>query len=296
MASSKLNQCEVLLDQYFDPGVQWNASLDGKLRSLVREHDECAVAYDKAVTVHRLMVGASPELPSGFERNRMMDAVVEAAIGPQRSIWSLFTLPSFSLGAAMATGLAAILIVFAGPQMMERIGITKDVKETAYIGARGVLGPELRGGIGLSGVTESELEYEITATGTNAYIEDYLRVYTTRLDPELEYAFVFGVQETSPLWYWPDPANNEGTKSMLVPQGELKLSGRHQTGTLKVVALFTVQPVELNAVADALANELSMDTLEERLRNRLGLSEPNVIRVITINVVAGSKGEDSNEL
>ena len=80
MDSRNLRKTKALCVRYLDPNRSWTGTHDRALRTLVREHSDCAAWYDRAVTIHRELVGANPMLPSAFERNRMAAAAVDSAV------------------------------------------------------------------------------------------------------------------------------------------------------------------------------------------------------------------------
>ena len=298
MDSRSHSRTVALIGRYLDPRVPWTGRDDAALRAHLRECDPCAGVYDRAVVKHRLMVGSDPDAPSGFERQRMMAATLDLVAGPApRSVWSMFAWPALAAGVAAAV---AVAVVQPWRTAQDPTG------QSEYVGVRGGAEDPLTAGIGLSGVTEDKKEYEIVAGGTSAYVEDYLRVYTTVVDPALRHVFVFGLQDDRPIWYLPDPADG-GSTSVPVERGksivlggkdhafELKLSGRHTVGRLAVVAIFTAQPVTLAAVEEALGARTDDAELESRLKTALSLDSGAIIRKLVIDIVPGSRQEGDHE-
>jgi hypothetical protein len=300
MDSPNQQRTSTLLERYLDPGASWSVSLDAELRQLVRDHEACAEAYDRAVTVHRLMVGAEPTLPSGFERKRMT-AVLLAPLptpSPFLKAWSWSWLRPGVLGLA---GVAlALLVVVRSPVV---VPLVESGTEEDYIGAKGGGFFDLTVGIGVSGVREDGLEYEAIAGDSRLYLNDYLRIYTTRVVDNFPLAIVVGLQpERAPIWYAPDP-EHESFESTVVEMGrsvplggelepfEFRLSGRHVAGPLRVVAVFTAAPLTVEQVGAVLEDVRTEGALEERMTEALGLETSGVVRVLDLRVAPGSKGD-----
>ncbi len=260
MGSAEHKKFEALLERYLDPTERWSVGDEASLRTQVRESEECAGAYDRAVSVHRLMVGADPMIPSGHERQRMMASVldvIEAAEASRETAWSrllVWLRPAALIGAAVAC-----LLVVVSTDTIERVIPSEEL----YVGSRG-MHFDLNVGIGVSGVTEDSAEYEAIAGESALHIDDYMRLYTTRAIDKFPYLFVFGLQDGWPIWYAPDPESSESAsieieRGRSIPLGgstdgfEIKLSGRHKVGPLTVVAMFTDDPLNLGKVADVLA-------------------------------------------
>ncbi|HIN85706.1 MAG TPA: hypothetical protein EYN06_04425 [Myxococcales bacterium] len=290
--------------RYLDPGAKWTSKNEDRMRGHVRECSDCAGEYDRAVVMHREMVGSNPDMPSGFERGRMMIGLVDAVIEREQPRSSMAWVFSWRL---VAGGIAAAIIAFVafpqgGTHSVDGELPVHSAQGENYFGVRGHLKPQLRGGIGLSGVTEGKNEYEVLAGESTAFIADYLRIYTTRLDPELSYGFILGIQKTNPpIWYWPDPeAGEQGSRSLEVGVSvvlggsvepfEFDLSKKHQVGPLQVVAIFTASPLQLEKVRAAITSRPAAEPMESWLRAELGLDSRSVIRILDVKIAAGSRG------
>lgn len=288
------------LERYLDPSAEWSAADDAALRRELGESAERRADYDRAVTLHRLMVGADPELPSGFERERMLSAVLEIVLDGVAAAEA----PSPSLADRAQAWLRPLLAVGVAAAVALVLLPTDVFDDADYIGSRGGDEIELSVGIGVSGVTADSQEYEVAVAGTSLFYDDYLRIYTTReAETKTPYAFVFGLQQgRDPIWYAPDP-EHEGGMSLEaelgrgVPLGgvadpiEFALSGgRHEVGDLTIVAIFTEEPIGLEDVRFSLSGELQWIPLEARLRNVPGVGYSGIIRILRLSIEPGSRG------
>ena len=302
----KLSRTGALVGRYLDPTSSWTGAQDRELRDLCRDSEACGTAYDRAVTIHRLLVGADPDLPSGFEQQRMMAVLIEPSPMP-RTI-EPNPLPRSILGwlRPALLGAAALLVVGAvltSGQVRRAIFPEERAGDYDFV-ARGADGFELTVGIGISGVTKGGQEYEAVAVDlaerSGLFLEEYLRISTTREVDELGHAFVFGMQPSSrePIWYSPNPEEGEHESRPVemgraVPLGgsenpfEFQLSVRHGTGALRVVAIFTAQPLSVTAVRSAIDAWPEHVPLEDWLRGMLGLASDGVIRILEVEIAPG---------
>ena len=283
-----------LVDRYLDPRRGWTPALDRQMREHLRGCDRCRGHYDRAVTLHRLMVGLPPSQPSGHELRRGMVAAISPLPLPENQRQGLWRpIAAF-----------AVLALVASTALLSR-ETTKPANPDDYIGARGAAPGKTADalvGVGVSGVTESGREYEVVAEGT-AWLSDYLRFFYTSEDRDLRYLFVFGLQDApTPLWYFPLPEElrsvsiQAGTdaRSVQLPY-ETGLAARHRAGPLRVVALFSERPLDLTAVALALESRPWHDpfgrwAVAQHLREALGQTQRVVVRELTLTIVPGSKG------
>lgn len=295
-----------LIARYLRVDKGWDGARDARMRSHLRECDACAAQYDRAVTLHRHLVGGDPLMPTAFERGRMMDATIQLSAG-LRPIPTPG--PRFAVWGALAGLAAAALLVFTVGTDPGRLGF--ESPEETYVGARGSGFYALSVGIGLSGVTRSQREYEIVADGTRAYLDDWMRISTTRVVDDYPYVFIFGMQEgREPVWYYPDPEHEAG-RSQRVPLGtavplgapedafEYKLDERHVEGHLSVVAIFTTTPLGLDTVKNALDGRRSPISIDSEIAfGHLGFEEASVadgaiVRILEVEIVPGSR-EDTD--
>jgi hypothetical protein len=321
MDSSKRKHARVLIDHYLDPSKRWTPSEEREMRQLVREDDSCADYYNRAVTLHRMMVGAEAGQPSGFERERMMNVVVEeASAAPQRS-WFAGWLPT--LAGAMA-GAAALFIVFANPFQTEQTTETLRPGTDGsgeYIAVRSGTHTTAAFALDISGVVEridasgaeQQLEYSVTDDGVG--IEDSLKFYTTQNTKASAYVTVFGLQDDQkPIWFAPHPAmgtdkslpvDTEMNKPMPIrnPADPKHADGvlfDHQgmgirLGSLTIVAVFTAEPLRRQDV-NALLSKRSMGmAVEPLLRNGLSLAAEAIVQSTSIMVRPGTYSEGLDE-
>lgn len=295
-------EVDALIARYLDPRTSWTSKDDQRLRAAVRASDEAAARYDRAVTLHRAMVGSDPLLPSGLEQQRMMPAVLDGAVGVEETVeasvfegWFDRLLGLFRPPVVVAGLCALLLLVLLRPPEV----IDPPANDEDYMGARGAQF-DLTVGIGVSGVTEDGREYEAVEAG-GLYAGDYLKIYTTRVVDDFSYVFVFGLQEGRPIWYLPDP--EYGTdESVRVPFGkslvlgdvdggfEITLSGgRHQLGDLQVVAIYSDRPLTLSEVSEAVETRYGLAAFENWLLVRLGLSNGGITRILRTQILPGSK-------
>lgn len=275
-----------LVAWYLDPSRSWSQDLDAEMRSQLRADDAARALYDQAVVTHRLAVGADPEEQSGFERERMMGAVLDQAMGVEASQGWLAWLTSTTTMRWMGTAAAvALLLVVVRP--WTPMDSDDDLR------ARGGETEEVLVGFGISGVDGEGLEYEVIASGQLS-MDDHIRVTYTNEDPRLGHLFLLGLQENQPLiWYAPLPP--EETTSVPIERGkgalpfEILVGARHREGPAKVVAIFTAQPVSTQRVERALDSTLatmSADALEAEIGRRLGCQEGDRVRVLQTRIQA----------
>ncbi len=278
------------VDRYLDPTVRWTAAADAAMRGHLRTCDRCRGDYGRRVTLHRAMLGADLEMPSGFERGRMETALLDAAAPAPAPWWRFAVLPALA-GAAVAV---ALWVTNAVPLP------TPDPAD--YVGTRGGPSDEVTVGIGLSGVVAGR-EYEVVEGAL--YLDDALRITTSREVDEPDHAFIMGFQNgVTPIFYWPDPDNGE-LASMVVPRersaalraaGEsiqFDLAGSHVAGRLVVVALFTPEPLSVAAVQEALGGfQMGEADRPELAAERLQATGA-VVRSLSIDILPGSRRDAS---
>ena len=303
MASRNLKRTKALCLRYLDPNRPWTSADDRELRDLVRTHEECSHWYNRSVSIHRSLVGASIDLPSAFERERMMLATLDAVSSAesQRAHHGLrWVVP------LLVAGAVGIVVISTQRNVPENAPAFAPV-DSDYIGARGGGATDTIGvGVGITGVTESNQAYEVSAADTSLYLDDYLRITLSRTADEYPYAFVFGVQpDRQPVWYEPDPEHG-GLSSVSVPKGEaiplggsgdpieFKLSGRHVTGTLTIFALFSQKPLLQSDVArmlSTLSPTASADTLTAEMYETLNPKAGTLVVTSVSSVIRGGRRE-----
>ncbi|MFO0747769.1 MAG: hypothetical protein U1F43_19205 [Myxococcota bacterium] len=291
-----------LTRRYLDPSSLWSGDDDRRLRALCAASPEAAAAYNRAVARHRAMLGQSPAVPSGFELARMARAAVDlagasddvAVATSTRRRWLAWLMPLAGLAAAAA----AVLIALPGVRQPD---------PDSYIGARGLPAsglPDRRAGLGIGAVTDDGREYEAIYSHA-VHLDDWLRLSFTNERPELAYLFVFAIQPERPegervVWIAPTP---DEARSLPVSIArfhqlpfEVHLAARHVAGPVRFVALFTEQPISVDAMTLALdpttTQALPSGEMEARLRDRLRLSPRDVVQVLETRVVSGSAADD----
>ncbi len=277
MASPTHDQADRLIRTYLDPTKAWTPRKEGALRALLRESDEARQRYDQAVVTHRLLVGADPELPSGFERGRMMQALLpEAAASRARAPWA------WALGALAGAALVALLVL-RGPALLPDDGLQ----------ARGGAEPSAAAYLGLTGVDEGGGEYEVVAS-QGVRLKDYLRLSVRVKDPALRYLFVLSLQAGEPpIWIAPLPGEGQSLAVAAGPTRELPfevaVSAHHTLGAARLVAIFTPAPLSLDEVEAALRagdlGALPARDLAPRLRALLHLPPKAVVQPIAMRII-----------
>jgi len=282
-----------LVRRYLDPSARWSPADERRLRELLRGDDKAAAMYNRMVTRHRTLVGGDPATPSGLELARLARVTAELATGatpvaPSSRRWLAWLAPVAAL-------VAALVIVPLLPRAAD---------PDAYVGARGLPPsglPERRAAFGLGGVTAEGAEYE--AVFQPAHLEDWLRLSYTNERPDLGWLFVLAVQPERPeaerlVWLAPTPDEARslpiGVARFRQLPFEVRLGARHTTGPVRYVALFTSQPVTVDAVSHALASvsgaTVSSD-LEALLRERLPLSRGDVVQILETRIAPGSAAD-----
>ncbi|MFT7625915.1 MAG: hypothetical protein ACI9WU_005107, partial [Myxococcota bacterium] len=261
--------------------------------------------YDRAVTMHRLMAGGEPEMPGGLEQQRMLAGILAAiepveALEPQPNMLKRLErwLAPVLLGAA---ALAAVLLVSRGSIEMS-IEMLRATPEEEYVGMRGEAFA-LTVGLGVSGVTADGREYEVVEADGTLYFDDYLRLTTTRAIDTHPYVMLVGLQAgNAPVWYAPDP-EHDGPGSVAVAMGFSKVlggdvepvefhlaGGRHRTGELTVMAVFSDAPISRAAIEPVVnAPNRDLDSLTDQVRNVAAVGSTAIIRVLKLRVVSGSR-------
>ncbi|MGB0590241.1 MAG: hypothetical protein ACPGU1_11220 [Myxococcota bacterium] len=280
-----------LIARYLDPSKRWDAANEKALRDLIREDESARAAYREAVTAHRLMVGADPQFPSGFEQGRMRDAVVAAATpaprpAPQRfAVWA----------GLLAAGAAALLITVL-PQDGGPLPVAPGLERDADLRTRGGESEERAVGLGLSGVprTQPTAEYEIVAS-EGVHLGDFLRLYTTHQLAGPAHLFTFVLQPNrAPIWYAPMPP--EETQSVPVTAGRAVMleaeyavdSERYAPGAAFALAIYSAHPVTLAALQPHLGDGLSAkppEAMAKALAERLGLTAPSEVVAVPFTVL-----------
>jgi hypothetical protein len=295
---------EEMMSRYLRPGARWTAADDRAMRELLRRDEAARAYYDRAVVRHRLFSGGSADMPSGLERARMEAALLDT-VAPIPSPGLMGTLKE-AAGSwrTWAAGLGVLGAATAAVLLAQRNVVVAPVHGDDYIGARSGAHDPVTVGIGLSGVTESNREYEVIA-GDGVYAKDFLRITTTREVETHGYVAVLGLQDGRDLvWYSPDPAAGETASQPVarersVPLGgkdapvEFQVSSAHVPGRLIVAAIFTNAPVSASELGRALGGmQLVADAAADSLLPSLTQVAPDaIVRLVEVDVLPGSRAD-----
>ena len=311
MASDPHRRSARLVARYLDPRRVWDAAQDGELRAHLDECERCRGAYRRAVMGHRLVLGADPGLPSGFEQERMLAAVLDQ-VAPEPARLGLVSSARQRLSALLDQGLASMAAALLGAAAVAALLVLVwppgPAPDSGVGGGEGAAGGfQTRGdgerrvlvGIGISGVTAAYTEYEVVAS-EGAHLGDYFRFSYSCERPDLHYLFLAGLQPERPVIpYAPLPP--EETQSLPIHAGrtislpfEARLAARHVAGPLRVVAIFTSRPLLATDVEPALDPALATADpaeAEARFRTSLKLPDAAVVQLLDTRILPGS-GED----
>jgi hypothetical protein len=282
---------ERLIVRYLAPSKRWSAEHESALRDLIRDDEGARSRYREAVTAHRLMVGADPQFPSGFEQGRMRDAVVSAAAPAPRRTAQSFT----AWAGLLAAGVAALLLVVL-PQEGGPLPVAPAHQADSDLRTRGGESEEASVGLGLSGVPRARPteEYEIVSSD-GVHLGDFLRLYTTHIFEESTHLFAFVIQpDRSPIWYAPMPP--EETQSVPVARGRGLMvaaeyavdSERYAPGPARAVAIYSTTPISLTKLQthlDASLVSLAPADAARTLGERLGLTAPSEVVIVPFTVL-----------
>ncbi|MDP6944165.1 MAG: hypothetical protein QF464_08455 [Myxococcota bacterium] len=282
-----------LVARYLDPTKTWDAAHEAALRDLIRDDMDARARYREAVTAHRVMVGADPQFPSGFEARRMRDAAVAAATPSQAPMTRRFAV----WGGLLAAGLAVAL--FTLQPASDRVVLPGGDSATSAtdLRTRGGETTSATLGLGLSGVARDMPtdEYEIVAGG-GVHLGDFLRVYTTHERPGVTHLFLVVIQAgRAPIWYAPMPP--EEAQSVPVLQGRAVMlpaeyavdEERYAQGPARAIAVFSATPITVAALTPHLDDGLSSLPVPDAARTlseRLGLKAPGEVLVVPFTVSA----------
>ncbi|NUN12205.1 MAG: hypothetical protein HUU55_01060 [Myxococcales bacterium] len=290
-----------LLDRYLDPGRSWSGALDRRLRRDMAESADLRVLYDRAIVAHRLMLGLPGDTASALENTRMHTVIVNSAVAPAAESGFLF---GRWLAACGAMGAVAVLAIALVPVEDPKIQVVAN--DDGYIGVRSGTNPLSKATrVGVVGVTESGLEYEVEANGF-IYLNDYARLNYRSSVAELDHLFVFGLQHAAnPLWYYPLPEEQKSRNIVAGPDAigfdlpdETLLSRRHVVGDWYIVGIFSNEPISWEHVQrglaasrdvlEAKANADTPDKIAVAVRECLELGADDQIEVVSVKIQPGS--------
>ncbi|MGM0578468.1 MAG: hypothetical protein ACQEXJ_22280 [Myxococcota bacterium] len=283
-----------LVRRYLDPRRPWDRRRDAALREHLRDCEPCRDHYRRAVVAHRLMVGGDADTPSGFETRRQMDAVLPAE-GPR-----VTKRPAVVVGVLAGAAAAAALVLTVLPPRADEASGPATSPETLDLRTRGGEEERPAAGLGVSGVDADGAEYEILASD-GVRRGDWLRLSYSNDREDLDHLAVTGLQaDREPILYAPAPPDE--TESLSIGTGrtvtlpfEAAVGDDHAVGPLRLVALFTADPLGAAALEAALAGvdaEAPAADLEAALRDTLDLGDEAVVQVLATDVLPARSGQE----
>ena len=236
------------------------------------------------------MIGCDPQFPSGFEQGRMRDALVEAtAPSPHRSAkaWMPWA-------GALLAGAAAIALLIPRAELPSTIATTQS--PASDLRTRGSEVEDASFGLGLSGVPREQptAEYEVVSSA-GVHLNDFLRLYTTRMSDAEGYLFTLITQQgRPPIWFAPMPP--EETQSVSVTKGRSVMleaeyavdAERYAPGAAMAIAIYSATPLSLTTVEPlmaALDSTRSRDELAASVAKRLGLGSAKQVVTVPFKVL-----------
>jgi hypothetical protein len=268
------------------------------LRTHLRECNECRRKYERRMLMLRAAAGKGMAQTLGVESRALMQETLHR-LGLAHEQPRHEGLPTWARWVWGTVAALALLVLVFPPSGQNQRGVAPDF---SYLQSRGTLDELPDVGLGLSGVDDRGLEYEVVES-QGVCLEDALRFYITSRNPDIRFYFLFGLQPTGEvLWYFPLP--EEGS-SYSIPDGEelvkmvpfeIDLPKRHAPGPLTVVALFSAEPLLFSAVSarvnelrNAHGRKMEAGSLVDELAGLSGLD----VRVATIDSEVNACGEET---
>ncbi|MBN2358366.1 MAG: zf-HC2 domain-containing protein [Deltaproteobacteria bacterium] len=276
---SEHDHVERLVDRYF-AGKLAPGRVD-EMRRHLRECDACRARYDRLALAEQRAVGQAEA--RALADLRLLEDVVGASQlarrpEPARRRWLAYALaPTVAVAATFA-----LVILNQTPSGDERLV------------ARGPGATGAAVGVGVAAVDPARgLVYDARRPEGIA-LDHRLRFSYSNSAGEARYLFLFGLdEELMPYWYFPLP---EEKTSLAIERGpaarqlplpyETELARRHRAGRLRVVALFSVDPIALTAVEEALAAARS----ERRPLDRIAWPGQPTVQIVELSLVPGAGG------
>lgn len=274
MSEQDHSATEQLVDRYF-AGRLPPDRVDA-MRAHLRDCDRCRAHYDRLAQADQKALGWSAA--RALSDRRLLDAIVgggtvRAGVAPARRWWLAFVLaPTAAVAAAFA------FAIFLQAPAEDRLA------------ARGAGTIQAQVGIGVAGVDPvRHLVYD--ARRPEGVALDHRLRFSYSNAGAAHFLFLFGVDDAlQPFWYFPLPEEKTGLAiergaqaSQLTLPYETELARRHHVGRLRVVALFTVEPIALTTVDQLLATARA----EQRPLERIAWPIPTTVDVVEIQLVAG---------
>jgi hypothetical protein len=294
-----------LIERYLDPQKKWNAKLDAQMRDALRDSESGRATYRERVAAHRLMVSGDANEASGFESERMLDALLDGAT-PVASKDQRFWI---RLGSIVAGAAAIFAVVIQSPSGLDSSNSTPQsnladgAPQGEYLGSRGVDRKEQPAGLGISGVpVAGGLTYEIVAS-QGVSQKDSMRLHYRNTNPELTHLFVFAMQDRGDVrWYVPLPSEGKSARIKVGKEAlfDIELSDSHRPGALRVFAIFSRQPLAFDKVKQTVEHDLgfmasSLSTVKGKLTMDLGLDAQTEIVTVLDTVILDGSGIQAGE-
>jgi hypothetical protein len=275
MSEQDHSATEQLVDRYF-AGTLSPDHVDA-MRAHLRDCDRCRARYDRLAQAEQKTVGASAA--QALSDRRLLDTIVGAGSGravaaPARRWWLAFVLaPTAAVAAAFA------FAIFLRPPADDQLA------------ARGTSAIQAPVGIGVAGVDPAHHLVYDARRPEGVALDQRLRFSYSNAGGA-QYLFLFGVDDAlQPYWYFPLPEEQTGLRIERGPQAsrltlpyETELARRHHVGRLRVVGLFTAEPIALATVDQLLAAART----EQRPLERIAWPLPTTMDVVEIQLVAGA--------
>jgi len=236
----------MLVDAYF--GGEIDAVDVTRMRAHLQGCDTCRETYDRRADSEAQLLGGAEA--GRIADVRLLEAVladpeIRARRGAERRWWPLFVL------APVAAVAGALLFTVAIPPPAE----DDNLRSRGGVSVPGAVG------LGVTAVDPSSgLVYDARRPEGVALDHNLRFSYSNPAGPA-RYLFLFGVDDAhAPYWYYPLPEEGRSVEIEAGPQVlarvlpyETELVRRHHGGRLRLVALFTPQPISLRSVEAALS-------------------------------------------
>lgn len=246
-----------LMDAYF-AGEPLAGELE-QMRAHLSTCDGCREIYDRHCAAESTVLGQREA--SFLADDRLLGAVladpkVQSKTNTERRWW-----PVFVLAPAAALAVALVFTVTVAPSQSGGGLAARGVGDSTN--AIGV-------GIGVAGIIPKTGQVYDARQPEGVQLDHRLR-FTYSNTGTARYLFIFSVDDAlQPFWYYPLPEEGQsisieggpGVSQQVLPF-ETELKRRHKPGRLRVLGLFSEQPITLNKVAKALeqarANRTPLD-------------------------------------
>ncbi len=263
-------------------GPELTGNEEQKLRAHLDGCVHCRTHYDQKSHHVHLLVGRPDDSPTSAALASQFEGIFQSIQEKKEPSGALTARFWLLRGAVLAASLVAVFVL---PTMLQEREIQKE-----YTGIRGGATELKPASLGISGVDEEGLEYEVVH-GAGVCPHDTLRLYARIRSPEYENVFVFGFQDGDPEPTWYFPSEEEGlsfhvdfdpTEAWMFPF-EIPMEDNHRPeATLHVVSVFTGDPLHLEAVQSLWHQSPNNDPLPGFIAS---LSASNVlVEVSTIQI------------